>query len=394
MPDLLIAILKANLVAAAAILLVLLVRHPVRRAFGARIAYALWIGPLLAALASFAPAGPAGLAAPVILEAGGAAGGAVRDGLAATPWTALIFFAAWIAGAVGCAALLWRRQASFMAALGRLEPVARGVWRAERAGIGPALVGALRPRIITPADFETRFAPKEREVILAHEAAHLAGRDPAINAAVAAAQCLCWFNPLVHLAVPRLRIDQELACDAAVLRRFPKARRLYGELLLRTQLATRPLPLGCHWPPGSEHPLKERIVMLQHRLPGPARRAAGAAVIGALSLVAVGAAWAASSPAEAIQTPKWVERPDPSDLERIRPSDPRLGRVVMTCTVDGEGMLRDCKVVKEDPEKVGFGPAVLALAQKFRMEPRDAGGTAVAGRQVHIPVMFSAAPAN
>ena len=35
--------------------------------------------------------------------------------------------------------------------------------------IGPALVGVLRPRLVLPADFETRFDARERALILAHE---------------------------------------------------------------------------------------------------------------------------------------------------------------------------------------------------------------------------------
>jgi TonB family protein len=186
----------------------------------------------------------------------------------------------WIAGATVAAGLLLWRQARYMAAIARREA-------------GPAVVGALRPRIVIPADFEARFDASEREVILAHEHAHLRAGDARINALAAASLCACWFNPLVHLAVYLMRLDQELACDAAVLGAFPKARRLYAEVLLKTQLATQPLPFGCHWPAAAEHPLKERIVMLKSPLPAPARRFAGVAVVALLSAAGAAAAWAA-----------------------------------------------------------------------------------------------------
>jgi hypothetical protein len=54
-------------------------------------------------------------------------------------------------------------------------------------------------------------------------------------------------TPLIQFAGRQLRIDQELACDAAVMRRHPKSRKLYARTMLKTQLAEAALPLGCHW---------------------------------------------------------------------------------------------------------------------------------------------------
>jgi TonB family protein len=292
-------LLKANLTAGATVLLVLAVRGLVRRCFGAQAAYALWLAPLMAVAAVLAPhpqiATPM---SPIMLGAESAADAfvaqapqAARD---AGPDIASLLFAAWLAGTLGTAALVLRRQARFTAAMGRLTPTgAAGVFRAASLEAGPAVVGVFRPRIVAPADFETRFAPAERALILAHERAHLASGDAGINALACAARCLSWFNPLAHLAVRLLRIDQELACDATVVGRFPAARRAYAELLLKTQIATRPLPLGCHWPAGSEHPLKERIAMLKSPLPEPSMRLTGAAVALCLALGAGGLAWAA-----------------------------------------------------------------------------------------------------
>jgi beta-lactamase regulating signal transducer with metallopeptidase domain len=253
---------RANLAAAAAILLVLVVRKPARRLFGARPAYGLWLIPMLAVLAVFAPhpaaplPSPPALIAPLADTATQMADVVTAEApraMGAVPNLTTVLFGLWLVGALAAAALLLHRQSRFVASLGKLEPVPDAKprrLRAEHSGVGPAVVGAFRPRIVTPSDFETRFAPDERDVVLAHEAVHLANGDARINALAAAIQCLAWFNPLIHLGVRALRIDQELACDAAVLGRFPAARRLYAEVLLKTQLATQPLPLGCHWPAG------------------------------------------------------------------------------------------------------------------------------------------------
>mgnify|MGYP000087070976 CR=1 FL=1 len=55
--------------------------------------------------------------------------------------------------------------------------------RAGRAG--PAVVGVLKPRIVTPDDFTGLYTPREQLVVLAHERTHIARHDARANAAVA-----------------------------------------------------------------------------------------------------------------------------------------------------------------------------------------------------------------
>ncbi|HEX7944084.1 MAG TPA: M56 family metallopeptidase, partial [Phenylobacterium sp.] len=120
--------------------------------------------------------------------------------------------------------------------------------------------------------------------------------DAQLNGVVALVRCLCWFNPLAHLGAHLMRVDQELACDASVIARYPKSRAPYAQALLKAELAARPLPLGCYWPAKATHPLTERMAMLQ-RDPLPRdRRLAGAACVGALAAVASTVAWAARPP--------------------------------------------------------------------------------------------------
>jgi hypothetical protein len=108
--------------------------------------------------------------------------------------------------------------------------------------------------------------------------------DALVNGVITLAQCLSWFNPLVHLAAFYARLDQELACDDDVMRRFPDDRRTYAEAMLKSHLATAPAPLGCQWPSRSVHPLEERIAMLSKPRPGKLWRLAGAALVAGLCL--------------------------------------------------------------------------------------------------------------
>lgn len=386
------ALLRANVLAALAVVLVLFLRRPVRGAFGARVAYGLWVLPLLAGAAALLPQ-PAAETLPFVGEAAGAAGRAMAAA-ATTDRGDGVALALWLAGVAASAAWTWRLQHRFVASLGRLEPVAGTprVWRAASAGAGPAVVGALRPRIVTPSDFESRFDAAERDVILAHEAAHLRTGDAWINALLAGLTCLCWFNPLVHWGARAMRVDQELACDAAVIARFPQARKLYGELLLKTQLGTQPLPVGCHWPAGSAHPLKERIVMLKSPLPARARKRLGLAVVGSLAALCAGAAWATGATRTTVGDPDWVQRPTPADVVAFYPAravaEKVEGRVVIACQVTGAGRLEGCAVAMEDPAAYGFGEAALKMAERFQMTTRSRSGVPTAGADVRIPILF------
>lgn len=391
--SLLTGLVLANLAAAPAILAVLALRPLVRPRFGARAAYALWIAPLVTALALIAPHRGSALLAPLVLQAGRATARALPGSAQLSAELALI--AIWLAGAVAAGWVLLRRQAAFLRSAGRLEPIEGDprLVRAERTDIGPAVVGVLRPRIVAPFDFETRFAAEERALILAHEQAHLASGDALVNAVACAVQCLCWFNPLAHLAVGAMRIDQELACDATVAHRFPAERRLYAELLLRTQVASHPLPLGCHWRSGATHPLKERIVMLKAPPPARAERIAGLGVAVLVAIAGASGAWAAKPTPHVIVKADWVVKPKSVDLVEFYPPEAAKsgigGAATIGCAVSAEGRLVDCQVLGETPAHAGFGEAALKLSERFQMKPMSRDGQPVSGGRVRIPIRFA-----
>lgn len=283
MTELLLEIVELNLAAAAAILVAMWARRKVHAVMGPGAAYLLWAIVPAAMLATLIPARIVEVEAVAVPETWGAALAPV----------ALALVVVWLAGAAVMAAFLMKHQKLFL----------RDV---ERGAAGPAVVGFFYPRIVTPSDFAQRFAPAERKLILEHEQVHIERYDARINAFVAAARCLMWFNPLVHIGARRMRADQELSCDAAVVDRRPGARRAYAETLLKTQLAHRPLPVGCYWPgdmSGTDHPLTERIAMLTRSpFSHPRRLAAGAAV--ALLVCGGGlAAWAVQPAREVLALP-------------------------------------------------------------------------------------------
>jgi beta-lactamase regulating signal transducer with metallopeptidase domain len=306
-------LLKANLAVAGAALLVLALRRPVRAVFGARSAYALWLVVPLSVVALLIPARTVVVPFKAVVPSSVTQAPtttipepAVAKVQTPLPW-AEITLGVWALVALGGLAIQAERQRRFVRSLGRLSATDGLLW-SERAGVGPAVIGAVAPRVVLPADFAQRFTAQEQALILAHEQNHLAVGDAQINAVVTALQCLFWFNPMIHLGASALRIDQEIACDAAVLARHPKTRRAYGEAMLKTQLAPFAPPLGCHWPASANQQLKERFTMLSRHHAHRGRHLAGAAVVALLGLSAGVAAWAAQ-PAQVVQqTPQDANR--------------------------------------------------------------------------------------
>jgi TonB family protein len=393
------ALIRANLALAAAIVAVMLLRRPVRRRFGPLAAYLLWLAAPLCGLVSLVPVhAPTTMTAPAVEFAATAARAVVPVAAKAPALPALLLWA-WTIGAALTFALFALRQARFVRAVGALTPLDGdpAVLRGQHVDAGPLVLGALRPRIVVPADFAERFKGEARDLVLAHEAVHLRRGDAAINGLAVALQCLCWFNPLVHLAARALRVDQEIACDASVIERHPHARRLYAETLLSTVLTAKTAPLGCHWPAAGPHPLKERLTMLNAASLTPLRRKAGLALVAIVASAAAGAVWAAN-PAPAVETPVitrpvWTEKPGLEDLARYYPAQAKAdkvdGRAAIACTVAADGRLDDCTVIGETPAQYRFGDAALQMSRRFRMQPVSADGTPTAGGRVRIPIAFA-----
>jgi beta-lactamase regulating signal transducer with metallopeptidase domain len=272
----LILLVRINLIASLAILLILALRRQARRLFGAHLSYALWAMVPLSVFGAMMPLdfaqGPAGL-----IEQ------ATRDARAwlTADHRGLWLFALWLAGLGASAGVAVARQMRFLAA-------------AEAGRAGPATVGVISARLVAPADFADRFTPEEWRLIRAHERAHIDRQDGRWVALAVLAEWLCWFNPLLRLAVRTFRLDQELSCDATVMERLPGERRRYAETLLRTHADPQVPTFGAAW--RGAGPLEARLSMLALRPPPPPRFELGIDLLALLWMAAFITAWAAQAP--------------------------------------------------------------------------------------------------
>lgn len=98
----------------------------------------------------------------------------------------------------------------------------------------PLSIGMFRStlRIVLP---ERAYSEEELRLVLRHEIVHICHDDASAKFSLVSVVAMCWFNPLVWLAMSRSAEDLELSCDEAVLFGAPKdERRRYADLLLST----------------------------------------------------------------------------------------------------------------------------------------------------------------
>ena len=213
------------------IVLVLLLREPVRRHFGARVAYGLWLIPAARLLmptitetverplaVDFAPRMMTSkvVAEPMLMS--GVAERSLIEQVGGWPTVLLVL---WLGVAIGLFAariLAFRRERNAILLeatdLGRIGSI-----RVVRSGevSGPLAFGIFDRVIAVPANFDRLYAEHERRLALEHELAHHRSGDLVVNLVAFGLLCLQWFNPLAWVAHAAFRFDQEAACDARVL---------------------------------------------------------------------------------------------------------------------------------------------------------------------------------
>jgi len=305
-------LLSLTLASSLGMIPVLALRRVIRRMFGASASYSLWMTVPIAMLSLLLPhmhmhATGSTAAIRVLPEATAPLTHALdRSFESLAPATssavdgALWGLSVWGAGASIFALYLVGLQRTFVTSLGPLSGL-HCVLRAEHSVGCPALIGVLRPKVILPADFKSRYTRLERLLIISHERTHLRRGDAGWNALVALMRSIFWFNPLIHVAARYFRLDQELACDAAVLDARRGSRRSYASAMLKTQLTEGALPIGCHW--RSAQDLKERLRMVSRPVPNRRHRRFGGALTTLMAVVVAYTAWAAEPVADSTTTP-------------------------------------------------------------------------------------------
>jgi bla regulator protein blaR1 len=226
-------LLQTLLASSGLIVLVLLVREPIRKRFGSRVTYGLWLIPVARLFmptvtrtverAVPAPASIQPLPEPLVHESlwmarVAPADPSLADRLGGWPMLLLVVWLAVAATLFVSRIIAYRRDRRAMLAssvqLARLGSV-RIVRTPEIES--PVALGIIDRIIAVPSDFDRRYADRERRLVLEHELAHHRSGDLVANHFAFVLLCLQWFNPLAWAAHAAFRFDQEAACDARVL---------------------------------------------------------------------------------------------------------------------------------------------------------------------------------
>lgn len=246
----------------------------------------------------------------------------------------------------------------------------------------PALSGWIKPRLLLPDDFETRYSLPQRRLIIQHEIQHWRRKDIQCNWIAWILLSTQWFNPIIWLSYRRFRADQEMACDADVMGRYPEAISMqvcYANTLLATiqsasfhpPSATRSLTPGstCY----GNHPHNGAFIMIQQRLNHlrkPKTFSAVPASILTLGLLTASLLWYA--PAHSTEAAETLE-----PIVRINPSYPTsaveeaiTGYVDFSFTVTTRGEVENIEIIKSQPAGVFDENATWALS-RWRYPPQD-----------------------
>ena len=151
----------------------------------------------------------------------------------------------------------------------------------------PFACGLVHPAIVLPVG-ASEWDDRRRRTVLFHELAHLARYDLIANTIAQLTSALYWFHPLVWMAVRRLRIESERACDDLVLGVGTRPSEYADHLLQIVCRAAHSRTPAVALPMAQRHEFEGRMLAILERA---ARRdpASGrhAAVLGALALALV-----------------------------------------------------------------------------------------------------------
>ena len=142
----------------------------------------------------------------------------------------------WLCGALVFLALNTMRRLSFTLLRHRSRTIADPALRkrveelADRMGLrrpmhlfeaarllGPVAAGVLRPAIGLPPRFASEHTSQQQDVMLAHEVAHLAAKDPLWSRLADVLAALLWWHPLVWWTRRQLCTASETAADESSL---------------------------------------------------------------------------------------------------------------------------------------------------------------------------------
>jgi TonB family protein len=311
---------------------------------------------------------------------------AVSRNVADVPWLVLIW-------AVGFAFVMGRLTAG----LAQVRRWARGAIAGDQADFSLAITvpmtwGVVRPQILLPADART-WPEDARDLVVRHEAAHVASHDWAWQTMARVVTAALWFHPLAWFADQRLRREAERAADDAVLAGGANPAD-YADELVRVARSMTATPATTIAAVGmvERSSLEQRVrhVLDRHAGRGPASWLVRAIVAVFVAALSVSAAAMQDQPVykvgdDGVTAPKVVKEARPSYSQDAMERKVE-GEVLLEAVVTEEGLPTDIRVVK--PLDASLDRAAIEAAMQWRFEPGRRNDQPVRVR-VHLQFSFT-----
>lgn len=261
----------------------------------------------------------------------------------------------------------------------------------------PMLFGFIKPKVLIPFSFKSTFSVKQQALVLEHENVHRKHYDHLWNTLALILAILFWFNPLVWLALKSFRINQELACDNAVLKhKTDKEKLTYAKALVQcAEHCSNALhrTMGLYPTFGEKRTMIKRLNAIKQPIQSSKVLAAGMLSIAALLTVNTALA---NSPVPSAKAENNINMASP--VKRVPPAYPEKaaqnnveGLVVLSFDITETGATDNINVVKSKPAGVFDESAKVALKQ-WEYKPRIQGGKGVrqTGLLVQLDYQLSA----
>jgi len=281
----------------------------------------------------------------------------------------------------------------------RGEVAGAPVWLSDLHG--PAVVGLLHPEIVVPRVI-AQLPMAQQTLAIEHEREHVRAHDQWLSLGALLAMATVPWNPLLWLAIRRLRGAIEIDCDARVLAAQPTMRASYATLVLNVaSWPNRTVTNGVALGESAATSLGKRLRLVTTERSSRSTVAASLSATAACALVIIGcdistnvpqqraipAQQAASSQSsvESSRQPSSSDLPSPTAVDGNPPAvypaslrrDGVEGDVLVQFVVDDEGRAdtSSFKVIKSSHDL--FTQSVFSALPQMRFVPAQLKGKSV-----------------
>lgn len=239
----------------------------------------------------------------------------------------------------------------------------------------PLIIGLFEQTLVIPEDFNELYSAEQQALIIAHEVCHFSHHHMWTNQIALMLLALFWFHPLAWRAYALFRQDQEHSCDQVVLTRKKTGSRIqYCKALVLAAETSPPnaFTLMSFKQNGEQSFMLNRIEQIKNMT--PKSRLFSTTKLTLVALVSASLLAGVSYAGNHLKQTSEIEqaRIDVHPVHRIEPKYPIQaakdgieGSVVLKFDIEGDGDVSNVEVVNGKPAYVFDKTAINAL-KKWR----------------------------